>query len=267
EGVYRMHNEEAVAAAGVPSRSQELDVYPGFVAPPAGYGEVAFYWWVGEPLTKERLTWQLEQLKDHHITGLQINYAHSDEGGDAWGLTYASDPPLFSEAWWELFAWFAAKAGTYGIAVSLSDYTLCAPGQGWYTDEIRAQRPDIAGSNLAHLEWIVEGQSSWIERELPAGLISASALLEDENSGPPKKWMNLMSFIKGGKLQWEKPEGKWHLSIVYEEHKPRSIDPMHPDSGAMVIQHFFGRFEERLSGISLWSFSIFSDASRSGCLG
>lgn len=245
-----MHNEEAVAAAGVPSRSQELDVYPGFVAPPAGYGEVAFYWWVGEPLTKERLTWQLEQLKDHHITGLQINYAHSDEGGDAWGLTYASDPPLFSEAWWELFAWFATKAGTYGIAVSLSDYTLCAPGQGWYTDEIRAQRPDIAGSNLAHLEWIAEGQSSWIERELPAGLISASALLEDDNGGPPKKLMNLMSFIKGGKLQWEKPEGKWHVSIVYEEPKLRSIDPMHPDSGAMVIQHFFGRFEERLSGIS-----------------
>lgn len=250
EGVYRMYDEEAVAAVGFPSRIQELDVYPGFVAPPAGYGEVAFYWWVGEPLTKERLAWQLEQLKDHHLTGLQINYAHSDEGGDAWGLTYTSDPPLFSEAWWELFVWFAAKAGSYGIAVSLSDYTLCAPGQGWYTDEIREQRPDIAGSNLAHLDWIAEGESECIERELPADVISASALLEDENGGQPKIMMNLMSFIEGGKLQWEKPEGKWHLSIVYEEPKPRSIDPMHPDSGAMVIQHFFGRFEERLAGIS-----------------
>lgn len=250
EGVYHMHNEEAALAAGFPSRSQELDVYPGFVAPPKGYGEIAFYWWVGEPLTKERLIWQLEQLKDCHITGLQINYAHSDEGGDLWGLTYESDPPLFSEAWWELFAWFAAEAGKLGIAVSLSDYTLCAPGQGWYTDEIRAKRPDIAGSNLEHLNWMAEGLSVWIERQLPAGVISATALLEDENGGPPKRTLNLMPFINEEKLRWEKPEGNWHLSIVYAELKPRSIDPMHPDSGSMVIQHFFARFEERLAGIS-----------------
>jgi hypothetical protein len=33
---------------------------PGFASPPAGYGEVAFYRWLGDPLTKERLTWQLD---------------------------------------------------------------------------------------------------------------------------------------------------------------------------------------------------------------
>lgn len=69
---------------------------------PEGYGEVAFYWWLGDKLTKERLSWQLEQLKDHAISGIQINYAHSDQGGLSWGLTIESDPALFSEEWWEL---------------------------------------------------------------------------------------------------------------------------------------------------------------------
>ncbi|MBK8027934.1 MAG: hypothetical protein IPK17_00150 [Chloroflexi bacterium] len=46
---------------GYPRREADFDVLPGFRNPPAGYGEVAFYWWLGEPLTRERLTWQLDQ--------------------------------------------------------------------------------------------------------------------------------------------------------------------------------------------------------------
>ena len=86
-----------------------------FENPPRGYGIVPFYWWLGDPLTKERLLWQLDQLEGHHISGLQVNYAHSDQGGPYWGLTYESDPPLFSEAWWELFGWFLQEAKKRGI--------------------------------------------------------------------------------------------------------------------------------------------------------
>lgn len=89
-------------AIGYPSRAADLDALPGFVNPPPGYGEVAFYWWVGDPLTKERLAWQLDRLSDLGISGLQINYCHSDKGGQSWGLTYPSEPPLFSEDWWKL---------------------------------------------------------------------------------------------------------------------------------------------------------------------
>lgn len=46
--------------------------------PPKGYGEVAFYWWQGDTLRKERLLDQLNQLQDFHISSLQINYAHDD---------------------------------------------------------------------------------------------------------------------------------------------------------------------------------------------
>ncbi|MCX6223806.1 MAG: hypothetical protein NTV01_03505 [Bacteroidia bacterium] len=73
-----------VLPPGYPDRSANLDVYPGFKNPPAGYGEVSFYWWLGDTLTKERIIWQLDQLAGKSITGLQVNYAHSDEGGNIW---------------------------------------------------------------------------------------------------------------------------------------------------------------------------------------
>lgn len=222
-----------------------MDALAGFRYPPEGYGEVAFYWWVGERLDRNRLEWQLHQLKDHHITALQINYAHGDVGGLSYGLTYPSDPPLFSEEWWELFNWFAQKAGEYGIAVSLSDYTLCTPGQGSYADEILSKNPDLAGSILKHWSWNVdENLSLW---KLPAHTLSVMAVREDE--GSPAEAINLSSYVQGESLQWTKPEGYWRITAVYLEARPMSIDPTHPCSGELVIEHFFKRFEHRLQNV------------------
>src|SRR3989339_890263 len=65
--------------AGYPDRSVSMDVLPGFIDPPKGYGEVPFYWWQGDRLTRKRLLWQLDQLKNKGISSLQINYSHLDE--------------------------------------------------------------------------------------------------------------------------------------------------------------------------------------------
>ena len=92
--------DEAAKFAGYPDRSPDLDVLPGFQNPPKGYGNVPFYWWIGDTLTKERILWQLEQLEGMGITGLQVNYCHTDTGGASYGLTYPSQPALFSEEWW-----------------------------------------------------------------------------------------------------------------------------------------------------------------------
>jgi hypothetical protein len=65
--------------AGYPDRTPGLDVLPGFKNPPKGYGEVSLYWWIGDTLTKDRIIWQLDQLQDKNITGLQINYCHTEK--------------------------------------------------------------------------------------------------------------------------------------------------------------------------------------------
>jgi len=134
-------------AVGVASRAADLDVLPGFRKPPPGFGTVPFYWWLGDPLTKERLGWILEQMAGMGVSGYQINYAHSDKGGRSYGLTYPSDPPLFSEDWWKLAGWFMEEAKKQGAGISLSDYTL-GLGQGWCVDELLREHPEVAGSVL-----------------------------------------------------------------------------------------------------------------------
>ena len=124
------------------------DMLQQFADPPKEYGEVAFFWWHGDKITKEKLTWILGQLENKHICGLQINYAHGDTGGRRHGLTLKSDPAPFSDAWWELVGWFTRECKKRGMTVSLSDYTLASPGQGFYTDWLVEKHPDMVGKRL-----------------------------------------------------------------------------------------------------------------------
>ncbi|MHB8899134.1 MAG: glycosyl hydrolase [Thermoguttaceae bacterium] len=139
--------------------------------------------------SRERLGWQLEQMKGMGVSGYQINYAHSDSGGRTWGLTYPSQPPLFSEDWWSLVGWFMEEAGKQGAGISLSDYTL-GFGQGWCVDKILREHPEITGMQLR-----IDGQGQ----------------------------------VRPETVAW-------------------SLNPMHPSSGKLYAEEFFGQFERRFPG-------------------
>ncbi len=235
-------------AMGWPSRDPQLDVLPGFREPPAGYGQVAFFWWVGDPLTRERLLWQLERLSECRGTmGLQINYAHGyRDGGISYGLTIPSDPPLFSEAWWELVDWFKGEANRRGMAISLSDYTL-AIGQGWCVDELLAADPELRGSVLRHhVRDVDHGDVEWALPLVP--LMVAAWPLEGEEI-VAGEGMDLRAAVEGGVLRWQASGSRRHRIIaVVAERVAASFDPLHPEGGKRYAELFFGQFERRYPG-------------------
>ena len=220
---------------GFPSREPDFDVLPGFRHPPPGYGEVAFYWWLGDPLTKERLLWQLDQLSGKGVMGLQINYAHSDRGGLSYGLTFPSDPPLFSDDWWDLVGWFMQQAKQRGMAVSLSDYTL-GIGQGWSVDELLREHPELAGSELQSQTREVAGEA--VDWTLPPDTLMVAAY--GVSAGKP---VDLRPFVQSGRLQWQAPQEKHRVVVVYVRTVQPSLDPMNRNSGAAYATKFFGQFE------------------------
>ena len=239
---------------------------PGFVAPPPGYGDVGFFWWLGDKLTKERLQWQLDQLAGMGVSGLQINYAHDDHGGRTYGLTFPSDPPLFSEDWWNLFTWFQRAAKEKGMAVSLSDYTLGTAGQGSYIDEVLRKNPEIRGAVLKHQVQDVEGGRR-VDLDVPGGVVGVVAY-RVESGKPRPGGEDLRGRVSGGKLSWDAPAGKWQVHLVWPETQPLSIDPMHPEIGQKVIADFFQLFEDRSPGESGKSLNFFfSDELQFGVAG
>ncbi len=244
---FYLYGQKAGLAPGFPNRSAELDVLSGFKTPPAGYGDVAFYWWIGDTLTKERILWQLEELKNKKITGLQINYCHTDAGGATYGLTYPSQPALFSEKWWELFQWFLQEAKKRGMAVSLSDYTLGAAGQGWYVDEMLAEYPGLIGSKLESKFWDLAGGEQ-LTASAPANLLSLSAYPLVNGKPDENGCISLNQATSGSGISWKAPAGKWKVIAIYRTFVKTSFDPMNPLSGKQVIEKFYQRFEDHCPG-------------------
>jgi hypothetical protein len=241
--------QNAKLPPGFPDRSPDLDVLPGFKTPPKGYGEVSFYWWVGDTLAKERIISQLDQLKDRNITGLQINYCHTDKGGATYGLTYPSQPALFSEKWWELFQWFLKEAQKRDMSVSLSDYTLGAAGQGWYVDEMLNENPQLHGSKLEAKQFDVAGDQEF-KTMLPAEIFNAAAYPVIAGKLQTSGKIDLVQSIRNSELNWKAPSGNWKVIVVYKTTVKTSFDPMNPLSGPKTVEKFFQRFEDRCPGES-----------------
>ncbi len=70
-------------------------------------------------------------MHEKGISGVQVNYAHEDSPG--WP-TYAAQPPIFSDAWWQIWGRVAEECRKRGMGVGLSTYTLDWPGATTFSD-------------------------------------------------------------------------------------------------------------------------------------
>ena len=230
---------------GYPDVNGTADILKDFRNPPKGYGEVPFYWWQGDTLTRERLLWQLDQLTNRKISSLQINYSHIDSGGLTYGLSNPSKPALFTDAWWDLFKWFSSEARKRGMTVSLSDYTI-GIGQGFSMDEALKNNPDLNGSVLKQKSYFLKGN---VDIKADENLLSVSAYkFQKDSTLIPESKQDLSSSVKNGRLICNLGDTVKRVISIYSEKLVPSYDPMHPTSGEAYNRYFFGKFVEALPG-------------------
>jgi hypothetical protein len=241
--LFSVQASAQILQSGYSDRDLSSDVLPGFINPPEGYGEVPFYWWQGDTLTHERILWQLDQLASKGISSLQINYSHRDFGGLTYGLSNPSKPPLFSEAWWDLFRWFSDEAGKRNMTVSLSDYTI-GVGQGFAMDEAIKNIPGLNGYLLKSNTYCVSGKVKII---MPDSILTLNAYkINRDSSLVISSRRNLLPQVKEGKLDWNSGRSSWKIISVYAEKVIPSFDPMNPESGKAYNHYFFDKFEQAL---------------------
>ena len=83
-----------------------------------------FWWWSGEDLDVDRMIGQVRELHRKGVSGVQVNYSHYDTRG--W-MTDQKQPPIFSEAWWEVYGRISQVCGELDMGIGLSTYTLDWP--------------------------------------------------------------------------------------------------------------------------------------------
>ena len=227
---------------GYPQRGEQFDVLPGFKNPPKGYGNVPFYWWSGDQLTKERLSAQLDILSESATDGFAVSYIHTHptidslfnkKGYGLFGRTEPGAPEVFSKEWWDIWTWFSGECAKRGVAVGLDDYTVGWIGNGYYPDEIdvRPEFQNYRGELKIAAHDVKKGQS--VEMALPDDLLKVVCW-----PGP----ISLDEYIQGGKLSWT-PLQDGRLFIV---HTTDSYI-LHPEYGKELVGVYFDRFEQKMT--------------------
>lgn len=228
------------AAPGYPSREANLDALPGFRNPPPGYGQVPFWWWTGDPLDLERLTWQLEKLHEKGVSGVQVNYAHEDSPG--WP-TYAAEPPLFSDAWWRIWGRVAAECRARGMGIGLSTYTLDWTGAPNLFRQLFFSKPELNALRLAPPQRTRLAGGGSARVAAPPSLIGARAYRVEGGRLAPGG-VDLMPFVRDGAIQWTAPDGEWEICAFHAERQPNTLNPLLAAAGDIVIRDFYQRFQD-----------------------
>jgi hypothetical protein len=239
---------------GYPSRAADLDVLPGFPNPPPGYGEVPFWWWSGDPLDKDRLAWQIEELHKKGISGMQVNYIHKDTPG--WP-TYPAEPQIFSDRWWEMWKYVAEKCRTRGMGIGLSGYTLDWPNGGDNLfNRIIYSDPQIQGQELIAATRQPAQPGERVSLKIPANSVGVWAYPVRDGHVVPGG-LNLDSCISSSLLDWMPTGGPWEVWVFAARRKPGTLNPIHPMSGKTAIAKFFQPFEDHAADRSASGLNYF----------
>ena len=222
-------------APGYPSSDPNLNLSAGFVRPAPGFGEVPFWWWTGDPLNKERLAWQIRELHEKGVAGMQVNYAHRDTPG--WP-TFPNSPEIFTPEWWDFWAFAAAECKKYDMGIGLSTYTLDWTKSDNLFNRIVYDDPEFHTEILKARQLPMRPNDAPTPSENSLGFwaypVRADGTLEP---GIPLADVDKHPDVK-----------KWEFWEYYTVFSAGTLNPIHPQSGARVIEKFFQPFENHNPG-------------------
>ncbi len=178
-------------------------VLSGFKKPDSIYAPMPLWWWVGEKIEKERLAWQLDQLKDKGVLNPCVIYSHAP-GGFARGELLDVDPYPFTDEWWDIFTWTARECRKRGMSISFSEYTTF----NTVKREIAQNHQELYGYSLGHNSFEIEGPEQ-TEKKMPNNIISVRAYRVTNGEISHENSIDLFKNINGGILKWQVPHGNW----------------------------------------------------------
>ena len=224
-----------------PDRSR-ADLLALFRDPPAEYGDFATWFWETGTLTRERITWQLEQMKAAGVSGTW--YYPRFVGTEP----MATDPPYWSGGWRELFNHSVAEHRRLGMKAGFSDWT----GRGYWQERLREEgrtRPELVGRRLVCHEAAVSGGGPVLEMAVPGpeSVVSAAAYRVAAGAGDRldgDSRIDLSDRLTGGTLTWSAPGGTWRVMVVTTER--HDLDYLNPAVAARWLELYSEVHEREL---------------------
>lgn len=179
-----------------------------FLDPPLEYGLYPGWWWEGEVVCKEKITWQLEEMKKIGTAGTFFYMRYTADE------PFAVNPAYRSDEFFELFRFSLEEHQRLGMEAYFSEWT----GQRSIESEIcegGTASAELAGRRLV-LHEAASKAAGAIEVEVPAGeeVLSAGAYKVVGNGLDGGSRVELLDTFDGSRVSWEAPGAGWLLAVV-----------------------------------------------------
>ena len=185
------------------------------------------------------MRWQLEEMSEKGIAGTWFYPRFTS------GEPLASDPPYWTEEWWDFVRFSMEEHRRLGMAAWLNDWTA----RQFFQDRLRAERegnPSLGGRRLVlHSE---ESKAPGrIEIAVPPGEEVLDAAAYRRAGGAAGRYASredLGDAIEDHRLTWKAEEGGWLLAVVTAQ--PHDLDYLHPFTSDRWLELLAGTCEEKL---------------------
>lgn len=219
------------AADGQVPTYQELRAQ--FTSPDhARWGEVPLWWWEGDRMTKERVTWQLETLCR---AGVKSVCPIQRSPGRC-------DPQSFSPQWWDMLVFVHRECQRLGM--TLWAYDQVGYGHYGWLEKAAAKARDPRTKRIQFLTADSSPQKA-IRLELPDGkLLDARAFPLRDGVAVDGESLNLADAVSGRVLQWTPPPGTWRVAVSVTV--ADQVFQLSDSAGDTFLDMFYGEIERRL---------------------
>jgi len=245
----------SLALFSAPAHAQDAreTMLKAFTNPPASCRPHTRWWWMGNAITKDDLTWQLQQMHGQGIGGVeQITMQPVYEKGNA---------PYLSEEFFGLVAHAIQEAKKRGI-----EFSLNFGGPGWVLGGDWTPKEDRS-QNMVPTAMQIEGGRRFSGAvptsvgdvphtgQLPARDITPDDRLVAVIAGrladgvlEESSLIDLTPRVDGRRLEWDVPEGRWRLMAFWLTFTGQGNAVDHVSKAAMerYCEYLGGRFRAEL---------------------
>lgn len=198
----------------------------------ARYGEVPLWWWEGEPMARERVTWELETLAAKGVRSvcpIQRSPARCD-------------PPSFTPKWWEMFEFVHEECQRLGM--TLWAYDQIGYGHYGWLEKAAAKTQDNRTSRVVFLQVDADPKSP-VDLVLPNGeCLGVRAYPLTGGVADDAQSVDLTDYLDDRVLRWTPTDGSWRVAVSVAA--PETIFQLSDQSTDTFLDMLYGEVERRL---------------------
>jgi hypothetical protein len=204
-----------------------------FENPPKAFRPWTVWWWFGSNTTEEDLRWELAQMDEHGIGGVEINPIYAMEADDS--ANGVQSLAVFSAPWRKRLVAALDEAEKRGMTVWMRGGSGWPFGGPWIT-------PQLASKSVARAVLTVTGPQTWsgvAPKPLSATRWSNPILecVVAVNAAGERRVLE-PRLNDGGRVSLDVPAGSWQLNFFSRMNTNMQVKRAGPGGAGLVMDHY-----------------------------